>query len=228
MTIAGLVKSTLVDFPGLISCVLFTPGCNYDCFFCHNRQLLDGTHTALDLDSIMAFLQKRAGQLDGVVLSGGEPALQPDLIPFVKSLRALGYKIKLDTNGSAPAVIENILREHICDYIAVDYKAPAERYRALCGGAADAAAVLATIRLLLISGSNFEVRTTVLPQLHESDLIRMAQELPVVPRWTLNRFRRPERYRPEDEARVSETPCTPEQLAALAETVRQWQPTVTV
>ncbi len=226
MTIAGIVKSALADFPGLVSCVLFTPGCSFDCFYCHNRQLIDGTHTALDLNDIMAFLKKRAGQLDGVVLTGGEPALQPDLIPFIKALRQLGYKIKLDTNGSSPKVIEDILREGLCDYYAVDYKAPADRYREFCGMAADAAVVLQTIQLLLEHGAGFEVRTTVIPQLHESDLVRMAQELPAVPRWTLNRFRKPERYRPDDEALVSEKPYTPQQLAAFADTLRHYQPNV--
>lgn len=228
MTIAGIVKSSLVDFPGLVACVLFTPGCNFDCYYCHNRQLIDGTHMEIDMGSITAFLEKRAGQLDGVVLTGGEPALQPDLLPFIKEIKSLGYKVKLDTNGSSLSVIENILRGSLCDYIAIDYKAPADRYREICGEAADAAIVLQTIHLLLENGVDFEVRTTVIPQLEESDLIRMAQELPVVPRYVLNRYRKPEIFRPGDEAKVSVKPYTPEQLEALADTIRKWQPNITV
>jgi pyruvate formate lyase activating enzyme len=228
MIIAGIVKSSLVDFPGLVSCVLFTPGCNFDCFYCHNRQLINGTHMEIDMDGVAAFLKKRIGQLDGVVLTGGEPALQPDLIPFIQDIKSLGYKVKLDTNGSSPSVIEDILQESLCDYVAVDYKAPTDMYREICGKTADAATVLQTIRLLLENGSDFEVRTTVIPQLDESHLVRMAQELPIVPRYVLNRYRKPEIYRVGDEAALSQKPCTPEQLMIFADTIRQWQPNVTI
>ena len=152
MTIGGIVKSALVDFPGLVSCVLFTPGCNYDCFFCHNRQLLDGSHQVLETGTVMDFLRKRVGQLDGVVLTGGEPTLQPDLLTFIEEIKEFGYKVKLDTNGSSPQVIREVLESGHCDYVAVDYKAPAHRYPEICRGAADGEPVSRTIRLLLDSG----------------------------------------------------------------------------
>ena len=228
MTIAGIVKSSLVDYPGLISCVLFTPACNFDCFYCHNRHLIDGTHESLEQNAIMDFLKKRAGKLDGVVITGGEPTLQPDLLPFIRELRGLGYKIKLDTNGSAPQIIEKTLDAGLCDYYAVDWKAPASRYRELCRGTADAETVLRTIRLLLSRGAAFEVRTTVIPQLDEEDLLTMARELPVVPRYTLNRYRKPEYYLPHDEEDVSKTPYQAGQLSALADLLRAFQPNATV
>ena len=228
MTIGGIIKSSLIDFPGLVCCVLFTSGCNYDCFYCHNRQLIDGTHQVIDNSAVMDFLARRAGQLDGVVITGGEPTLQTDLLTFIKEVRKLGYKTKLDTNGSSPQVIEKMLNEGLFDYFAVDYKAPADRYREICRGAADAETALRTIRLLLQRGVSFEVRTTVIPQLSETDLRRMAQELPVVPVYTLNRFRKPESYLPGDETRVSQKPYTPEQLAVFAEQIRAWQPNVTL
>lgn len=228
MNIAGIVKTSLIDFPGLVSCVLFTPGCNFDCFYCHNRHLLGGAPAAVGPDTLMTFLKKRAGQLDGVVLTGGEPTLQADLIPFLSEIKSLGYKLKLDTNGALPEVVESLLRAGLCDYIAVDYKAPARRYRDVCRGCADAEKVLRTIRLLQDSGAVFEVRTTVIPQLEEADLLQMAEELPVVPLYTLNRYRKPAFYRPEDEELIEKPPYTQERIAALAEVIRPRQPNVRV
>ena len=101
MRIAGLSKLTTIDFPGRLACILFTAGCNYDCGFCHNRSLLY-TDTLLDEDEVWSFLRKRAGQLEGVVISGGEPTLQWDLEDAARRIRSLGYAVKLDTNGSNP------------------------------------------------------------------------------------------------------------------------------
>jgi pyruvate formate lyase activating enzyme len=226
MTIAGMVKSSLVDFPGLVSCVLFTPGCNYNCFFCHNRQLIDGSHQIIADSEVMNFLKKRVGKLDGVVLTGGEPTLQTDLLTFMQEIRKLGYKVKLDTNGSSPRVIKEVLTSGCCDYFAVDYKAPAHRYGEICRGAADAETVLKTIQLLLEYNADFEVRTTVIPQLREDDLIQMAQELPQMPHYTLNRYRKPEIYLPNDEDKVNEQPFSSEQLHTLAGKIRAWQPNI--
>lgn len=227
MTIAGMVKSSLVDFPDCISCVLFTPGCNFDCFYCHNRQLLDGSYQTIEMSTVRKFMRKRIGRLDGVVLTGGEPTLQPGLMTFIKEIKECGYKVKLDTNGSSPQVIEDVLNNGLCDYFAVDFKAPSYRYQEICRGAADVHTVLQTIRLLLDQGADFEVRTTVIPQLAEDDLLRMAQELPVVPRYTLNRYRTPEKYLHSDEATVIKKPYSTEQILAFAEKMRVMQPNVT-
>ncbi|XOQ43802.1 MAG: 7-carboxy-7-deazaguanine synthase [Clostridium sp.] len=224
MIIAGIQKSSLVDYPGLVSCVLFTPGCNYDCFYCHNRFLLSGPHEILNLNSIYAFLKKRVGLLDAVVVTGGEPTLQPDLIETLKSLHEMGYQVKLDTNGSNPKVVSNVLESGVCSYFAVDYKAPASRYKEICGPDADAEKVQKTVNLLLQSGVPFEIRTTVIPQLTDIDLLQMARELPVVPRWTLNRYRKPELYKPCDEERVHVLPWTQKQIYAFAEKMSALQP----
>ncbi|MEA5145373.1 MAG: anaerobic ribonucleoside-triphosphate reductase activating protein [Candidatus Limiplasma sp.] len=226
MKIAGLVKSSFVDYPGLPACVLFVPECNYDCFYCHNRQLLGATSPNLPPDEIAAFLIKRVTQLDAVVVTGGEPTLQPDLIPFLLEVKALGYRVKLDTNGSSPEVIEQALQQNACDYYAVDYKAPQSRYPEICGGSADAGCVLITIDLLLQAKAEFEVRITVIPQLSQDDLLQMARELPVVPRFILNRYRKPDNYKPDDEERVKQTPYTQAEIAAMAEVLRKLQPGV--
>lgn len=224
MIFSGIQKSSLVDYPGLVSCVLFVPGCNYDCFFCHNRSLFDGPHEILDSEKIRSFLKRRAGLLDAVVVTGGEPTLQSGLIETMLDLRSLGYRVKLDTNGSNPSVVSDVLRSGACNYFAVDYKAPAERYPEICGPNASAEAVRETIGLLLKGGVPFEIRTTVIPQLSEADLVRMASELPRVPRWSLNRYRRPERYKARDEERVGATPWTQEQIDAFARKMADLQP----
>lgn len=226
MNISGIIKSSLIDYPGLISCVLFVPGCNYSCFYCHNRSLLDGTHILLTPQYVSDFLQKRTGLLDGIVITGGEPTLQIDLLLFLERIRELGYRIKLDTNGSRPQVIEEVLKRNLCDYVAVDYKAPAALYRQICGAGAYANKVLETIGLLFASGIPFEVRTTVIPQLGQSELLAMAQELPALPRYALNRYKKPDRYLPRDEERISKPPLSMEEIRAIADEIAMLQPNI--
>lgn len=228
MLLAGLTKCSFVDYPGLTACVLFVPGCNYDCFYCHNRGLIDGTHEVLLPGYVEDFLKRRASMLDGVVVTGGEPTLQPGLSVFLEKMKTLGYKTKLDTNGSNPEAVKELLDKHLCDYVAVDYKAPALRYKEICGPRADPNKVLSTIRILLASSVPFEVRTTVIPQLTGEDLVAMAKELPPLPRYVLNRYRKPEKYLPEDEERVNRTPYTQAEVDALAELVKPYQPNAAV
>lgn len=226
MIFAGMVKNSLIDYPGLIACVLFVPACNYDCFYCHNRFLLSGDSDKLDLADVEDFLQKRQGLIDAVVISGGEPTLQKDLIAYLEKIRKMGYKLKLDTNGSNPEVIEKILDKGLVDYYAVDYKAPKGRYQEICGEKADPEQVLVTINLLLSQGADFEVRTTVIPQLKIEDMLQMARELPQLPRYKLNAYRIPEKYLPEDKERVEEKPYNREQIAAFTKEISFFQPQV--
>ncbi|WP_313562460.1 anaerobic ribonucleoside-triphosphate reductase activating protein [Ruminiclostridium cellobioparum] len=224
MMIAGMVKSSLVDYPGMVSCVLFTPGCNFDCFYCHNRSILEGTHEVLSTGYVESFLRRRAGLLDGVVISGGEPTLQPGLIPFIRKIKKSGYKIKLDTNGSSPPTVKQILDNGLCDYFAVDYKAPPAKYEEICGSGAGAGTVKETIQLLVDAGVDFEVRTTVIPQLGKEDLISMSRELPVVPKYVLNRYRLPENYKECDSSRIMEKPYSQEEIKSFSELIKEYQP----
>ncbi|NLG09925.1 MAG: anaerobic ribonucleoside-triphosphate reductase activating protein [Coriobacteriaceae bacterium] len=227
MIISGMVKSSLVDYPGLVSTVLFTPGCNYNCFYCHNRQLIESGSDGISQDAIEDFLTKRSGLLDAVVITGGEPTLHSDLIPYLASIKRHGYKIKLDSNGSSPQVIRAVLESRLCDYFAIDYKAPTTRYVEFCGKDAKAGAVLDTITTLIEANANFEVRTTVVPQLGEDDLVQMAKELPIVPRYVLNRYRPPELYLPRDRERIAAPPYSQAQIETFAATLRKWQPNAT-
>jgi len=226
MNVAGLVKSTLVDYPERVACTLFVTGCNYNCFYCHNRRLVDGLEKRIDSHEIWDFLNRRRGQLDGVVISGGEPTLRPGLAAFIERIRSLGYLVKLDTNGSNPEAVDSLLREGLIDYAAVDYKAPLSRYREICGQKADGKKVLESIGILLNAGADFEVRTTVIPQLSAGDLMQMAAELPVLPRYVLNRYRPPEVYLPADEGRVQEKPYTQGEIERFAAHIRAVQPNV--
>jgi len=224
MDVCGIIKSSLIDYPGLVSCVLFVQGCNYNCFYCHNRSLIDSTHSSLNPDYLQDFLTKRTHLLDGVVISGGEPTLRNDLMAYAEKIKRLGYQLKLDTNGSSPGIVEQLLRRGLFDYYAVDYKAPAARYQEICGPAADAEAVQKTIGLLLKSGVDFEVRTTVIPQFSSADLITMAQELPLLKRYVLNRYRKPEKFLLCDRLKVEQIPYTQSQINGFANLIRPWQP----
>ena len=138
MKIHGLQKLTLLDFPGQIACTVFTAGCNMRCPFCHNASLV----THIDPDEVMddsdffAFLKKRTGILDGVAITGGEPTLVPDLIPFMEQIRSAGFKIKLDTNGTRPDILREILDRKLADYVAMDIKNSKEKYAETIGNAA--------------------------------------------------------------------------------------------
>ncbi|MDD4595693.1 MAG: anaerobic ribonucleoside-triphosphate reductase activating protein, partial [Candidatus Izemoplasmatales bacterium] len=180
MIFAGIVKTSLIDYPGKIATVLFAPGCNFNCFYCHNRALIEDFNELLNQDEIDDYLIRRQGLIDAVVISGGEPTLYNDIVPFFTKIRDLGYLTKLDTNGSNPSVIRRLIEADVVDYYAVDYKAPKDRYQEICGDEADAIKVLETINLLGQFHQHFEVRTTVVPQLSLEDLVKMAQEMPCV------------------------------------------------
>jgi pyruvate formate lyase activating enzyme len=224
MDFCGLVKTSTLDYPGKIAAVLFSPGCNYDCFYCHNRELLQKGTPLLNPADIMGFLEKRRGLLDGVVLTGGEAALQNGVAPFAQSLKDMGYLVKLDTNGSRPDAVKELLNKNLLDYAAVDFKAPWGRYTELCGNAADPEEVKKTLELLIKSGVDFEVRTTVIPQLSEEDLMQMAREAPKVPRFLLKQYREPALYKTEDLFRIKQKPYGPDFLAGIAEKMRFCQP----
>jgi len=224
MEFCGLVKMSTLDFPGKIAAVLFSPGCNWDCFYCHNRALLQGDAPRLDPGEVTDFLHKRRGLLEGVVLTGGEATLQTDIEEATRSLKELGYQVKLDTNGSRPDVVRTLLEKKLLDYVALDYKAPFPRYREICGQAADPKTMLKTLSLLLKAGVRFETRTTAIPQLCEGEIIDMARAIPRVPAFVLQDFRRPEQYREEDRFRISQKPRGLKFLAAAAEKIRPYQP----
>jgi pyruvate formate lyase activating enzyme len=164
MQIGGFQKNSLIDFPGTIACVVFTSGCNFICPYCHNPDLaagpVKGAGTLLSTDEIFSFLEKRKGQLDGVAITGGEPTLQPDLIEFCEQLRKMGYKIKLDSNGTRPHILENLLDKKLVDYLAMDIKTSLANYPLVIKGKFDVEKIRESIELIKRKAPDYEFRTT--------------------------------------------------------------------
>ncbi len=172
MKICGLMKTTLLDYPGHLACTIFTGGCNYRCPFCHNSELLDlNMESEYSEEEIFDFLKKRAGTLEGVAITGGEPTLQPDLKDFMRRIREnYPLKIKLDTNGCNPPMIRAILEAGLCDYIAMDIKASPENYPKVCGVKhVDMERIRETKDMIMSSGVSYEFRTTAVKGLHTRD-----------------------------------------------------------
>lgn len=171
MLIAGLQKLTLLDYPGKTACTIFTYGCNFRCPFCHNALLVtEKPEDFISEDEFFSFLGKRTGILDGVCITGGEPTLQKDLIPFIKKIKAMGFLVKLDTNGYRPDVLKEIISEGIADYVAMDIKASPEKYSQATGLAdCDFSLIAESIALLEESNIPHEFRTTVTRELHCED-----------------------------------------------------------
>lgn len=167
MHIAGWQKVSLVDYPGKVACTLFTGGCNLRCPYCHNSELLEGPLPSQDIQEVFAYLEARRGILDAVVVSGGEPCLQPDLPAFLERLKREGLLVKLDTNGCFPLLLERILQEELVDYVAMDWKNAPDQYGVTTGREdVPVAAVARSLELLLEGKVPFELRTTVVEQLH--------------------------------------------------------------
>lgn len=171
MIFGGIQKLTLLDFPGMAACILFTKGCNFRCPFCHNASLV--THTgdseSITADEVMAFLKKRSGMLDGVAITGGEPLMHTELEDVIREIRGMGYKIKLDTNGTFPDRLERLISEKMLDYIAMDIKSNERKYALVAGADGMYGKVCDSIKILKDSGMDFEFRTTVVKELHEPD-----------------------------------------------------------
>jgi pyruvate formate lyase activating enzyme len=165
------VKTSLVDYPGLISSVIFTQGCNMNCFYCHNKELIPlEKDSKFDEAEILQWLEKRSSMLEGVVVTGGEPTLQRDLADFLKSVKKLGLKTKLDTNGTQPVVLEKLLKEELLDFIAMDIKAPLEKYSQICGKSFDKSSIEESLTLIRNAKIDHEFRTTLAPGLNPEDI----------------------------------------------------------
>ena len=165
MLIGGLQKTSLIDFPKRIAAIVFTHGCNFRCPYCHNPELVSAGRESLDENYVFDFLKTRKGKLNGIVVTGGETCLQKDLISFLKEIKNLGFDIKLDTNGSEFNMLKNVITENLADYIAMDIKAPLEKYESVAGTNVNLQNIQKSIDLIMSSGINYEFRTTVTREL---------------------------------------------------------------
>jgi len=191
MNIGGLLKFSLIDYPGKVAAVIFTQGCNFRCPYCHNPELVkpECFCDSIPESRVLDYLTRRVGQIDGVVVSGGEPTVQKDLIPFLREVRALGYPIKLDTNGSRPEVLREVLRLDLVDYVAMDLKALPKNYYLLTTLQDCERRIKESIKVILHSSVNHEFRTTLYkPIVQMKDLSEMASLIKGAKHYRLQKF----------------------------------------
>lgn len=169
MTINGMQKLTLLDYPGTVACLIFTQGCNFRCPFCHNSGLLDMNNNCEKIDEkeVFKYLEKRKGLLDGVCISGGEPLLQKDIEYFIRKVKDLGYKVKLDTNGSSPKKLKQLIEEGLIDYVAMDIKNDFLNYDKTAGMCTNIDNIKKSIEIIENSNIEYEFRTTIVKQFHD-------------------------------------------------------------
>ena len=207
MIFGGIQRSSTIDFPGLLSCVLFTKGCDFDCFYCHNRGLIKPDGEAIGEKDVLDFLKRRQGLLEGVVISGGEPTVQSGLPEFLRRLR--------------------MTEACLLDYAAVDIKALPNDYKEVCGIENGFDKVLTSIDVLEESGVEYEVRTTLYPGMTFEMLQALMGRVPYKPRWRLNYFKMPVSYKPEDEKRLScSVALTKKDIECNMDLLRKLQPRI--
>lgn len=170
MTISGLQKMTLLDYPKHVACSVFLSGCNFSCPFCYNSSLIcKNDNSFISEDDFFAFLDKRKGKLDGVAITGAEPLLNPDIKDFIKKIKAKGFKVKVDTNGSFPKVLQSLIEEGLVDYVAMDIKNTYEKYHLTTNSNVDISKIKESVNILLTSSIDYEFRTTVVKEFHTID-----------------------------------------------------------
>lgn len=193
LNIYSIEPFSLLDYPGELTCILFTFGCNMRCGYCHNPELVlpkKNNREPISHKKVLTFLNDRKHLLDAVSICGGEPTIHSNLPAFLRRIRQIGYKIKLDTNGQNPAMLKEILREGLVDFLAMDIKMPFDKYHYISPQVIGVETLQKSTELIINSGIHYEFRTTVLPHIHTPDVIQeMAQELKGAQQWVLQGFR---------------------------------------
>jgi pyruvate formate lyase activating enzyme len=195
MEIGGLEKSTLIDYPGRIAATVFLLGCNFRCPFCYSSELVLPEKMAeqpkIAEKAFFDFLKERQGLLEGVVICGGEPTIHKDLPDFIKRIKDLGFLVKLDTNGSNPEMLRELMQDGLVDYVAMDIKAPlGEKYDLATGVKVDLDKIKESIEIIKGSGVDYEFRSTIVPSIHtKEDVIQMAKDISPAKKYYLQNFR---------------------------------------
>ncbi len=193
--IGGFQKLTLIDYPGKVATVVFTVGCNFRCPFCHNPDLIIPNDHMIALGrenekTFFDFLETRKGKLDGVCVTGGEPTVQPDLLPFLKKIKKMGFLVKLDSNGLRPEILRKVFDQKLADFVAMDIKHTPEKYAEAMGVDVDMKKIQESVRLIQASGIPYEFRTTVVPGIHrEEDFRAIGEWIRGTKRYYLQPFR---------------------------------------
>lgn len=225
MRISGLQKTTLLDFPGRVACTIFLNGCNFRCPFCQNSEILDGRGGEdISREELFAFLRKRKGIFDGVCVSGGEPLLHEESLEFLRDIKALGYAVKLDTNGAFPARLKAAVQGGSVDFVAMDIKNSPKKYAKTAGVPVDLAKIEESAAFLMECGIAYEFRTTVVKQLHAAeDFIRIGQWLRGAKRYFLQTFRDGETV-----LRSGLSPCSDAEMHAFKKLLQPYIPSVLI
>jgi pyruvate formate lyase activating enzyme len=201
MQIGGLQKNSLIDYPGKLSSVIFCAGCNFDCPYCHNPNLVRGLSNCpnnFNAGMVYDYLDQRRGLLDGVVVSGGEPTLQPDLVDVCRKIKDLGFPLKLDTNGSRPGVLQHLIAQGLVDYIAMDLKTDPMLYQSFIKPDCRPDPIVASVELIMQSGLDYEFRTTcVKPIVTRRTIENILQLIQGAKLYALQRFHNSELLHPE-------------------------------
>ncbi len=228
MKIGDIQRFSLIDYPGRICAIIFTQGCNFRCPYCHNPELVEPSlyGTGVAEREVMAFLERRRGKLDAVSITGGEPLLQRDLITFIEQVRALGYMVKIDTNGSFPQVLKEMLDKGLLDYIAMDVKAPLEKYREVVKASIQPESIAQSIQLIMNSGIDYEFKTTVVNSLLTGqDLEKIGILIKGAKRYFLQQFVPSKTL---DPAFMNEKPWADDELSAVKERLETVLPSVAI
>ncbi|MCX7634121.1 MAG: anaerobic ribonucleoside-triphosphate reductase activating protein [Syntrophales bacterium] len=191
MKIGALQKVSLIEYPGQISAVVFTQGCNFRCPYCHNPELVrpEMFGDIVEVNSVLAFLARRRGKLDAVVVTGGEPTIHKGLPSFLKRIKSLGFSVKVDTNGSQPEVVKSLAEAGLVDYIAMDIKTAPERYDRVTATPVDPDLILKTIATIMAYPWEYEFRTTMIPGVvTEEDFQSIAKIVRGARRYVIQRF----------------------------------------
>jgi pyruvate formate lyase activating enzyme len=202
MIIGGLEKLTLLDYPDHLAAIIFTQGCNFRCHFCYNPMLVlpqtgmdkknkeEKGFSPLSTEDLFLFLKERFGRLEGVVITGGEPTMHPDLPSFIKKIKDMGYLVKLDTNGTNPEMVKELIKEKLIDYLAMDLKAPLEKYEETVGVNLNWDNIKKSVKIIMSSGLPYEFRTTVVPGLLvKDDFAKMGKIIKGAAKWYLQNFK---------------------------------------
>lgn len=194
MNFKYLQRVSLLDYPGKIAAICFTGGCNLRCGFCYNRELVLNPESlpGINEEEVLRYLGGHRDWLDGFVVTGGEPTVHPDLPDFLSKVKSLGYSVKLDTNGSNPRMLEELVQRGLVDYVALDVKAPLveERYHGVVGQCTNGVVdnVRKAIEMLLSGNVEYEMRTTVIPELSREDILSIAEQIRGAKRYYLQQF----------------------------------------
>lgn len=219
MRIGGFQPTSLIDYPGTVSAVVFTVGCNFRCPYCHNPELvLESPERFIPEEELLAFFEKRKGTLPAVTVTGGEPTMQADLLDFLARLKGMGYLVKLDTNGTHPQMLKEAVLRKLVDYVAMDIKAPLSKYEQVTASAVNEEKIRESVSFLIDGDAEYEFRTTVVKGLLSPEDIRnIGGEIKGASRYFLQQFTPAKTLHPAFHSALS---YTGEELEAFAEELR--------